>query len=157
MDARPYAPRAQPVISLQAAGAGEAMADKAKGTGAERRRHPRVPVHGEVMGSIHTVASAPFVDLSETGALLEVTCALKPGSFYRLKFNVPGSGELVLKTRVVRSYVEGFKSGPKGETVLLYRTALEFVELLEGERSALRKHLGSGKKTSPGALRESKD
>ena len=79
------------------------MAEKAKGTGAERRRHPRVPVHGEVMGSIHTVASAPFVDLSETGALLEVTCALKPGSFYRLKFTVPGSGELVLKTRVVRS------------------------------------------------------
>ena len=128
------------------------MAEKAKGTGAERRRHPRVPVHGEVMGSIHTVASAPFVDLSETGALIEVTCALKPGSFYRLKFGVPGAGELMLKTRVVRSFVEGFKTGPKGETVLLYRTALEFVELLEGERTALRKHLGTGKRTAPGAL-----
>src|SRR5512141_2614620 len=128
------------------------MADKAKGTGAERRRHPRVPVHGEVMGSIHTVASAPFIDLSETGALLEVTCALKPGSFYRLKFSIPGSGELVLKTRVVRSFVEGFKSGPKGETVLLYRTAIEFVELLEGELAALRRHLGSGNRTAPGAL-----
>ena len=138
--------------SLQAACAGEAMADKAKGTGAERRKHPRVPVHGEVMGSIHTVASAPFVDLSETGALLEVTCALKPGAFYRLKFNIPGTGELMLKTRVVRSSVQGFRSGPKGETVLLYRTALEFVELLEGELTALRRHLGSGKRTSPGAL-----
>jgi hypothetical protein len=130
------------------------MADKAKakGTGAERRRHPRVSVHGEVMGSIHTVASAPFVDLSETGALLEVTCALKPGSFYRLKFKIPGTGELVLKTRVVRSSVQGFKSGPKGETVLVYRTALEFVELLEGERTALKRHLSSGKSTAPGAL-----
>ena len=130
----------------------EAMAEKAKGTGAERRRHPRVPVHGEVMGSIHTVASAPFVDLSETGALLEVTCALKPGSFYRLKFTVPGTGEMMLKTRVVRSFVQGFKTGPKGETVLLYRTALEFVELLESERTALQKHLGTGKDTAPGAL-----
>ena len=128
------------------------MAEKAKGTGAERRRHPRVPVHGEVMGSIHTVASAPFVDLSETGALLEVTCALKPGSFYRLKFSVPGTGELVIKTRVVRSFVQGFKSGSKGETVLIYRTALEFVELLEGDRKALRRHLGTGKRTAPGAL-----
>jgi PilZ domain len=128
------------------------MAEKAKGTGAERRRHPRVPVHGEVMGSIHTVASAPFVDLSETGALLEVTCALKPGSFYRLKFNVPGTGELMIKTRVVRSSVQGFKTGPKGENILVYRTALEFVEVLEGDRKALRRHLGSGKRTPPGAL-----
>jgi hypothetical protein len=104
------------------------------------------------MGSIHTVASAPFVDLSETGALLEVTCALKPGSFYRLKFNIPGTGELMLKTRVVRSFVQGFKTGAKGEMILLYRTALEFVELLEGDRTALRRHLGSGKGTSPGAL-----
>src|SRR5688572_18501120 len=128
------------------------MGENRKATGAERRRHPRVPVHGEVMGSIHTVASAPFIDLSETGALLEVTCALKPGSFYRLKFAVPGAGDLVLKTRVVRSSVQGFKSGAKGETVLMYRTALEFVELLEGERTALRRHLGTGKKTAPGAL-----
>lgn len=128
------------------------MADKPKGTGAERRRHPRVPVHGEVLGSIHTVASAPFVDLSETGALLEVTCALKPGSFYRLKFAIPGTGELLLKTRVVRSFVQGFKTGPKGETILLYRTALEFVELLEGDRKTLRNHLRTGNRTSPGAL-----
>ena len=128
------------------------MAEKAKGTAEERRRHPRVPVHGEVTGSIHTVASAPFVDLSETGALLEVPCALKPGAFYRLKFTVPGTGELVLKTRVVRSSVQGFKSGKKGETVLLYRTALEFVELPEGERMVLRRHLGTGGQTGPGAL-----
>src|SRR5688572_33414780 len=128
------------------------MGENRKATGAERRRHPRVPVHGEVMGSIHTVASAPFVDLSETGALLEVTCALKPGSFYRLKFTVPGIGELVLKTRVVRSSVQGFKSGPKGETVLLYRPALEFVVLPEGERMVLRRHLGTGERIGPGAL-----
>jgi PilZ domain-containing protein len=127
------------------------MAEKAKGTAEERRRHPRVPVHGEVTGSIHTVASAPFVDLSETGALLEVTCALKPGAFYRLKFTVPGSGELVLKTRVVRSSVQGFKSG-KGETVLLYRTALEFVELPDSERLVLRRHLGTGEPIGPGKL-----
>ena len=143
---------AQSMIGLQSLlASGVAMAEKPKGTGAERRRHPRVPVHGEVMGSIHTVASAPFVDLSENGALLEVSCSLKPGSFYRLKFTVPETGEMLLKTRVVRSFVQGFKTGPKGETVLLYRTALEFVELLEAERAALRRHLGSGKHTPPAA------
>jgi hypothetical protein len=128
------------------------MAEKGKRTGAERRRHPRVPVHGEVMGSIHTVASAPFVDLSETGALLEVDCALKPGSFYKLKFSVPGTGDLLIKTRVMRSFVQGFESGADGETVLRYRTAVEFVELLEGERTALRRHLDAGTRTAPGAL-----
>ena len=59
--------------------------------GAERRRRPRVAVHGEVMGRIHTVASAPFVDLSESGALLEVACALRPGAFYTLRFVIPAA------------------------------------------------------------------
>lgn len=130
------------------------MADKPKGTGADRRRHPRVPVHGEVMGSIHTIASAPFVDLSETGALLEASCALKPGSFYRLRFSIPGTGEMVLKTRVVRSFVHGFKPGPKGENALVYRTAVEFVEISPNDRAALHQHLGSGAvNPAPGALR----
>jgi hypothetical protein len=129
------------------------MAEKAKGTGAERRRHPRVPVHGEVSGSIHTVASAPFVDLSETGALLEVSCALKPGSFYRLKFTVPGGGDVSLKARVVRSFVQGFQPGAKGESVLMYRTAVEFVDIGEAERAVLRRHLGAGvRELSPGRL-----
>ena len=130
------------------------MADKPKGSGAERRRHPRVPVHGEVSGSIHTVASAPFVDLLETGALLEASCALKPGSFYRLRFSIPGSGEVVLKTRVVRSFVHGFRPGPKGENALVYRTAVEFIEILPADRDALHRHLGSGAENpEPGALK----
>jgi hypothetical protein len=36
--------------------------------------------------------------------------------------------------------------------VLLYRTAVEFVEVLEGDRDILRRHLGTGKRTAPGAL-----
>ena len=129
------------------------MADKPKGSGAERRRHPRVPVHGEVMGSIHTVASAPFVDLSVNGALLEANCALKPGSFYRLRFVVPGGGELILKTRVVRSAIHEFRPGPKGEKQLVYRTALEFIDVPEADRAAIESHLGSGADHPlPGAL-----
>ena len=129
------------------------MADQPKGSGAERRRHPRVPVHGEVMGSIHTVASAPFVDLSLTGALLEATCALKPGSFYRLRFSIPEAGELVLKTRVVRSAIHEFRPGPKGERLIIYRTAVEFIDLPDADLAALGRHLGSGAAhPAPGAL-----
>jgi hypothetical protein len=128
------------------------MGDKPK-SGAERRRHPRVPVHGEVMGSIHTVASAPFVDLSLTGALLEAACALRPGSFYRLRFTMPNEGELVLKTRVVRSAIHEFRPGPKGDNELIYRTAVEFIEVADADRKALERHLGTGgAHPSPGAL-----
>lgn len=124
-----------------------------KPTGPERRRHPRVPVHGEVMGSIHTVASAPFVDLSMTGAMLEAACALKPGSFYRLRFTIPGAGEVVIKTRVVRSAIHEFRPGPKGEKELVYRTAVEFIDIGEAERAALARHLGLGAAhPAPGAL-----
>ena len=105
------------------------------------------------MGSIHTVASAPFVDLSITGALLEANCALKPGSFYRLRFTIPEAGEIVLKTRVVRSAIHQFRPGPKGEKELVYRTAVEFIDVPEPDRAALERHLGSGAAhPTPGAL-----
>lgn len=131
--------------------AGEVMAQSEGG--AERRRRPRLAVHGEVMGRIHTVASAPFVDLSETGALLEVSCALKPGAFYALRFGVPEGVELVLKTRVVRSFVQGFQPGPRGESLVMYRTAVEFVEMTVEDRAVLQRHLRSATSPpSPGAL-----
>jgi hypothetical protein len=116
------------------------------GGGAERRRRPRIPVHGEVMGRIHTVASAPFVDLSETGALLEVACALRPGSFYTLRFTLPppDGRELALKARVVRSFVQGFQAGAQGDNVIVYRTAVEFIDTPADERAALQRHLSSG-------------
>ncbi len=120
------------------------MPQDGQGSGAERRRRPRIPVHGEVMGRIHTVAAAPFVDLSETGALLEVACSLRPGAFYTLRFSLPKGPELGLKARVVRSFVKGFETGQGGESVVVYRTAVEFVEIGDEDRSALRRHLGAG-------------
>jgi hypothetical protein len=114
-----------------------------------------VPVHGEVMGSIHTVASAPFVDLSQNGALLEANCALKPNSFYRLRFVLPAGRELVLKTRVVRSAIHEFRPGPQGESQLIYRTAVEFIDVPDADLEALEAHLGSGAAhPSPGALHQ---
>ena len=112
-------------------------------------------MHGEVMGSIHTVASAPFVDLSLNGALLEANCALKPNSFYRLRFVLPVGRELVLKTRVVRSAIHEFRPGPKGEKELVYRTAVEFIDVPDADREALEAHLGSGADHPlPGALHQ---
>ena len=45
----------------------------------DRRVRARVAVHGDVLGKIHATSPAPVVNLSETGALVEVDCVLRPG------------------------------------------------------------------------------
>lgn len=122
--------------------------------GAERRRRPRVPVHGEVIGRIHTMAAAPFIDFSETGALLAITCSLNPGAFYSLRFQFADGAELTLRTRVVRSYVHGFTQKPGGESVVQYRAAVEFVQVSEAEREILRRHIGGPATPTHGSLGE---
>jgi PilZ domain len=116
----------------------------------DRRRRIRVTLNGEVLGRIHTVTGAPLVNISETGALLEVACVLRPGTVYALKLPLgveprgpgePAEPQLTLKSRVVRCYVHGFQSRSAGEQAVTYRAAVEFVALSEEERSLLRGHL----------------
>jgi hypothetical protein len=106
--------------------------------GEERRKHPRVALKGEVQGRIHTVASAPVVDLSLSGALLELDCTLRIGAKYSLRLTVNGSQILQLKGKITRSYVHGFDRNEKGETVIKYRSAVEFLELEDSLETALR-------------------
>lgn len=97
-------------------------------------------LRGEVLGRVHTLAAAPIVDLSEHGALLEVSCVLRPGSLYTLQVPFGPAETVALKGRVVRSFVHGFDR--KGEeTVVRYRAALEFVSLPDRERAALVRHI----------------
>jgi hypothetical protein len=107
--------------------------------GVNRRRRARVRVEGEVSGRIHTVQSAPVIDLSESGALIEVPCTLRPGTVYVLR--LPLGTELVLRSRVVRSYVHGVKKVANGETTITYRSALEFVDIGEKERALILEQL----------------
>ena len=107
--------------------------------GTNRRRRARVRVEGEVAGRIHTVQSAPVIDLSETGALIEVPCTLRPGTVYVLR--LPLGTEVVLRSRVVRSYVHGVKRVANGETAITYRSALEFVDLGEKERALIQQQV----------------
>lgn len=98
-------------------------------------------MNGEVQGKIHTVTSAPVLDISEHGALLEIPCALRPGSLYTLRIPFGQGPELGLRTRVVRSYVHGFEQKPGGEAAVKYRTAVEFVALSEHEQRLLQQRI----------------
>jgi hypothetical protein len=111
-------------------------------SGAERRKRVRVTVSGEVQGRIHTVQAAPVLDISETGALLEVPCSLRPGAVYLLHLPIEG-GPLTLQSRVVRSFVHGLTKKADGETVVQYRTAVEFLGLTDTARARLQVHIGS--------------
>jgi hypothetical protein len=97
-----------------------------------------VAVHGDVLGKIHATSPAPVVNLSETGALVEVDCVLRPGTVQMLRLPLRGAGELLLRCRVVRSFIHGFDRAPGEDSLVRYRAALEFVGLTDEERTALR-------------------
>ena len=107
----------------------------------DRRKRPRVSLNGEVQGRIHTVASAPVLNLSEDGAMLEVACSLRVGTFYMLRLQLKRGAELLLRSRIVRSAVHGFEIKAGGESLVKYRTAVEFVDLTDPQRKALQGYL----------------
>lgn len=116
-----------------------------------RRRFPRTPVHGEIVGQIYTETAAPVLDLSEGGALLEVPCVLRPRSLYTLRLALGGGAVLLIKASVVRSYVHHLETVAEGETRVRYHAALQFIDVGEPERGLLRLRI-AGDSSLTGAL-----
>jgi PilZ domain len=92
------------------------------------------------LSRIHTATAAPIVNISESGALVEVPTSLRPGTIYVLRLAL-GGRELNLRSRVVRSQVQAVKPGAGGESAITYSVAVEFVGLLETDRAVLRQNL----------------
>ena len=111
-------------------------------SGRERRRKLRVAVNGDVEGRINSASAAPVLNLTETGALLEVASVLRPGSLYMLRLPLGHGRQLNLKSRVVRSYVHGFQPKSGGESLVQYRAAVEFVDHSESDKKSLREEIG---------------
>lgn len=109
--------------------------------GKERRKNARVPAGGEVAGRFHAVKSAPILNISERGALIEAPSVLRPGSLYTLQVGVDHPRPLTLQARVVRSYVHKVVAQGEGQGVIRYRAALAFENLTEELLVALRRHV----------------
>src|SRR5688500_3530165 len=107
--------------------------------GRERRRWPRAPLGGDVVGQIYTEHAAPFLDLAEGGALVEVPCALRPRSLYSVRLVIGPGMVLMLKATVVRSYVHHLENAGQGETRVRYQAALQFVDLRPADQELLRR------------------
>ena len=111
------------------------------GGGRERRRWPRAPLRGELVGQIYTEHAAPILDLSEGGALVEVPCVLRPRTDYSVRLMISPGVVMTLKATVIRSYVHRFENAGKGETRVRYQAALQFVNLTSADQERLRKRI----------------
>jgi len=107
----------------------------------ERRRRPRVKIGGGVVAKVQTVLHAPVIDLSVTGALVEVGEALRPGA--RCTVRIPLSAGIMLKlgARVVRSTLVSLASKGTSAKAARYQAAVEFVDVTDADAAQLSAYL----------------
>ena len=117
------------------------MSDSEEWKGKERREHARLPIDGEMRGRIHSALDGLVVDLSVSGALLEVPTTLAPNMKYILKLSLEPGKLLELRAEVVRSYVHGFDKKATDKPAVRYRAALRFVDQTDEQITALENFL----------------
>jgi hypothetical protein len=112
--------------------------------GGERRDYPRVPIDGQLQGEIEACVVAPLMDLSLSGALIEVPSALPANARYALKLPLSDTESVEIHAEVVRSYVHGFDTLSAGKPAVKYRAAIKFVELTDAQQQKLKKLIDRG-------------
>ena len=112
--------------------------------GDERRDHPRVPIDGQLQGEIETFVVAPLMDLSLSGALIEVPSALPANARYALKLLMSETDSVEIQAEVVRSYVHGFDSVSAGKPAVKYRAAIKFIDLTAAQKKSLKQLIDRG-------------
>ena len=112
-------------------------------SGPERRGRPRVKLGGGVVAKVQTVLHAPVIDLSATGALVEVEEALRPGARCTVKIPLSADTMLRLGARVVRSTLVALARKGEGGRSARYQAAVEFVDVSEGDLKQLTAYLDS--------------
>ncbi len=98
--------------------------------GKEDRRNIRWAVEERTAGRITAIYDASLINISVSGALIEHSDLVRPGTLSVLTFVVRGQ-EVGVRCRVVRSLVDRTEVQADGEHELVYRSALEFQALSE--------------------------
>ncbi len=96
----------------------------------DRRRSIRWAVEERTAGRITAIYEATLINMSLGGALIEPMHLVRPGTISSLTFLVHGQ-EVSLRCRVVRSAVHRAEVRTEGERELIFRTALEFLDVSE--------------------------
>lgn len=111
------------------------------GGGAERRRHPRLPVEG-VSGGFLFSTNAKILNMSLDGMALETSDYLQVGRSYSLRLTREGE-ELSLTGCVVWCRMVGTSRTEGGDAAPVYSAGLQFENLLSGTAREIHRFLGS--------------
>jgi PilZ domain len=91
--------------------------------------------------AVETVLPTAIVDISLSGALLEVPSTLSSRNRYVLRVPLTEGGSLELDGMVVRSYVHGFDKVTAGLPNVKYRAAIKFIDVSSAQLEALERML----------------
>jgi hypothetical protein len=105
--------------------------------GDERREHPRFTVKASLAGTAERSWEIPVLNVSLSGALLEVSSSQPSKRRYVVRLPVEASDALELEGEVVRSYVHGFDKDANGRPSVKYRVAIRFTGLDDTEKKRL--------------------
>jgi hypothetical protein len=98
----------------------------------EKRDAARVQTPGHVRGEVTVYEPMTILDISDTGALIETRFALHLDSLHEFRLSL-GVRSVIVKGRIVHCQIGDVQEGS-----VLYRTGVEFVELSEHARTAIR-------------------
>ncbi len=108
----------------------------------DKRCNIRWAVEGRTAGRITAIYEAVLINISVSGALIEHSDLVRPGTISSLTLLVHGQ-EVSLRCRVVRSVVHRSEVRTDGERDLIYRTALEFLDASEDSLRLTAEYLDS--------------
>ena len=108
----------------------------------DTRRYPRVIVGGRIKGWITSIYEAALLNISQGGALMEHTQAVRPGMISPLDLDLPMK-RVGLRCRVVRSVVHRSEVQPDGARELIYHTGLEFLDSSDETAQAVSEYIQS--------------
>jgi hypothetical protein len=108
----------------------------------DRRHNIRWAVEEPTPGHITTIYEASLINISVSGALVEHSDLVRPGTLSTLTFIIQGQ-KVTLRCRVARSVVHRTEFRAEGEREIIFRTGLEFVDASEDSLRLIGQYIDS--------------
>jgi hypothetical protein len=102
----------------------------------ERRRVRRAAATGRLTGHASLTVEFRLLDLSPTGARIEHSALLRPGSRCTLQLPAP-AGSLLLPAQVIWTTVVGQEQRQEGQRVLRHHSGLMFLSISPAQERAV--------------------
>ena len=106
----------------------------------DRRKHTRFIVREKSKGRVTSGDEVALVNIGLGGALVERAQVIPPGTFSDLELELQGS-RLRLRCRAAWSVVARQKVDMDGESIMIYHTGLEFLDVSVEARQTISDHL----------------